>query len=67
MSRKKFERLELSVKLDVPAGSNASECMEYVRSAILTMGGGRQPDDTFFDTEQLGVTVSLKRKETTYA
>lgn len=62
--RKTRTLLTLQVKIEVPKGSNGSDVMQYVRTAVGTHKGGLDPEDPLFEIGE--VTVSLVKKETTY-
>jgi hypothetical protein len=67
MGRKTETILTLRVKMKMPPGSNAKYCADYVRDAVRSHAGGLDPDDVMFSLENESVTVSLLKKETSYA
>lgn len=67
MSRTTQTVLTLRVKIPVPKGANGAMVMDYVRSAIASYGGRLDSQSPMFDPETRVATVSLLKKETTYA
>ena len=64
--RKQTTTVTLSIRTTLPKGSNVAELLDYVRNAIASHGGGLDPEDHYFHARDLGFTVNLVKKETTY-
>jgi hypothetical protein len=66
VARSQETLVTFAVKLKLPKHGNSHTAQLYIREAIQSHGGGKDPDDPYFSIQPEDFTVRLVKKETVY-